>query len=223
MRNEEFQSFNILSILEAEDDENENTPAEDTDADTGDTTDGGDSENEDTDGNEEDEFDIDTSIDLDNDDEGEGGDDSPSDTTTSDSSDDSDSSSMDTDEEAVKANTEIFDSLTPEEQLIKIKELKRLYKDLYSSILDIINRMDDMEVYEDTLEYTTRITSDIHNLKDMIGDYFANSFDKKSYIENDIMFNHFLFQVHSISDVIEQLASSKAEMIGKKDLKSNKK
>ena len=214
--------FPFMTFNEAEDDD-DNTDGgdtgtnEDPGTDEGDTTDGGDTDDtgEDDDGN--DEFDIDTSIDDKGDDD-EGGDTETTD--TGGDTDGGDTASMsDGDKEANPVNTEIFDSLTPEEQAVKIKELKRLYRDLYTSVVDLNTRMQDTKVDEDNIDIMDKINTDLYDLKTSIKDYFTGSFENKSYIENDIKFSQFLFYLNSIRSVIEKVASSNEKKHGEESTK----
>jgi len=220
--------FPLMSFNEADDDDDNTATNEDPGADTGDTTDGGDADNADTGDDEDagnDEFDIDTSIDDEGDDEEGGGDDTAADDDTGGGdTDGGDTSSMaDAEQEANPINTEIFDSLTPEEQAVKIKELKRLYKDLYTSVVDLSTRVRDTKIDEDNIDMMDRINSDLYDLKTYIRDYFTNSFETKSYIENDIKFSQFLFYLNSIKDVIEKVASSNEKKHGENDVTRDKK
>lgn len=214
--------FPFMSFNEAEDDENDNDQNAATNEDPGaedtDTTDGGDADNEDDDGNEE--FDIDTSIDGEGDDEGSGED---TDTAPSATGDGDTASMSDGEQEANPINTEIFDSLTPEEQAVKIKELKRLYKELYTSVSDLADRIDDTRVDEDNIDAMDKINSDIFTLKSSIRDYFTNTFETKSYIENDIKFSQFLYYLNSIRDVVDKVASSNEKKHGEDGTTNDKK
>lgn len=209
-----------MSFNEAEDDENDQNAAtnEDPGAEDAETTDGGDADNEDDDGNEE--FDIDTNIDDEGDDEGGGED---TDTAPSATGDGDTASMSDGEQEANPINTEIFDSLTPEEQAVKIKELKRLYKELYTSVSDLADRIDDTRVDEDNIDAMNKINSDIFILKSSIRDYFTNTFETKSYIENDIKFSQFLYYLNSIRDVVDKVASSNEKKHGEDGTTNDKK
>lgn len=224
MYNDEYKHFSFLDLFTEADDDDDNATTDDTDE--GDTTDGGDSENEDTDddddGNEE--FDIDTSVDDKDDDDEEDDNDSDSSSNDSTTSGDNDSSSMgEEDDEPNPINTTLFDTLTPEEQAIKIKELKRLYKELFTSVNDLLTRIQRSKVEEDTLEFTNKITNDLFEFKNSLMDYFVYQFNIKSFPENDMKYNEFLYHLNSFKDVYDELASSKEVKLGKKDTKSNKK
>ena len=173
---------------------------------------------DDTMGNDED-FDVDTNID---DDTGEGGgDDTGDDMGSEDSSMDSDmGSGGDTgDEEVNPKNTDIFSTLTKEEQAIKIKELKKLYNNLYIYISDMLGKVNDISPDEDNQESIYRITSALYDLKQNIAQYIENIFSIKSYIENDIAYNRYLLIIKSITNVMNIVASEMEEKVQKDNKK----
>ena len=189
--------------------------------DTGDNAadDGGDENTEDNNDDNADEdmgndgdFDVDTSIDGD-----DGGDDTTDDTTGGD--DLGGGGDMGSDEEVNPKNTNIFSTLTKEEQAIKIKELKKQYNDLYIYISDMLEKVNDISPDEDNLEAIYRITSALYDLRKNIGDYIKSIFALKSYIENDISYNRYLVIVQSIVNTINTVAEEMEEKIQKGDKK----
>lgn len=171
----------------------------------------------------DDDFDIDTSL---TDDDNAGGDDSgDSDdgggndfgSDDSGSSDDSSSSSSEEGEDKeIPANTDIFASLSPEEQQVKIMELKRLFNELYSSINDILERINQTNTDENNIEAITNISSSLFYLRKYLSDYITKIFPNKSYIENDIAFNRYLSIVNGITSIIEEIGAIRMAKLGKK-------
>lgn len=208
-------------LLEADGDDNStdnntDTNADNTNDDAGDTsTDNGDSNNDDQSNDSDDDFDIDTSLDDDTSDEGS--DDSTGDDTDTGDTDSSGSTDTGTDE-PVPQNKEIFDTLSAEEQAIKIKELKKQYQSLYNAIDENITRLNDIEVNDEYLIQVSRISGFLYDLKNSMYEYYLNSFDNKSFYDNDVMYNRFLAMVHYIAGIIEVIAKSE-----EKELEENKK
>ena len=215
---------NDLNILnEAPEDEapaadtgGENTPADDTANDTGDTNDA--TENEDEMGSDED-FDVDTTIDDGGDDAGGGDETGGDDIGGGDDLDSGGSLDGGSEEEVNPKNTDIFASLTKEEQAIKIRELKRLFNDLYTYTNDMMAKVDDINPSEDNLEALYRVTSGLYTMKASMAEYIKFIFPIKSYIENDVAYNRYLTIIQSITDVINTLADEIAETIQKDDKK----
>lgn len=199
---------------------NDDSPAEDTSNDTGDdnANTGDDADNNDT-GNDEDmgedeDFDVDTNID-----DGDTGDDSGSDS-DSDLGNDTSGGDFDGGEEEVNPkNTNIFSTLSAEEQAIKIAELKKIYNDLYIYISDMLGKINDINPNEDNIEAIYRVTSALYSLKTNIADYIKNIFPLKSYIENDVAYNRYLIIVRSITNIMNMVASEMEEKVQKEDKK----
>jgi hypothetical protein len=198
-------SFSILDmILEAEGDDNQDTeggtpanpdaqadaPANNDNNNDGDNNDNGDDDN----------FDINADLDDDNDNNEDGGDDNqPADDGNDDIGGNTGGGAEDSDDEPVKSNTDIFASLTAEEQQIKIMELKNQYSQLYNSCDDISRKINDLPLEEDSIAFVSKISATVSDLKKYISDYLTYTFSQKSFIENDIMFNRFLSIIQSVS------------------------
>ena len=120
-----------------------------------------------------------------------------------------DQSQGDEAEEPVEANTDIFSSLSADEQSVKIFELQRLYSQLYNSCNDISKRINDLDTDEKDLEIISRVGDSITQLKKYIEDYLTKHFSKKSFVENDIMYNRFLAILSSITSVLQELSKSR--------------
>lgn len=188
--------------------------ASDTGGDTADTGTDDASSGDDSDaGGGDDDFSIDTSLDTDDDSSGgedtggEGGDDSGS-------SDLDSGSSSSGDEEVNPANTDIFSTLSAEEQKIKILELKKQYGIMYAYIDDILSKMNNLEVEEDTMEVISRVSSQLYNLKEYLKDYMINIFPMNDFIQNDTFFNRFSAIIYSMNKIVEQLAVGREKKLG---------
>ena len=208
MSKEAFSIFDILReqgvLKEAEGDENTSDGASTTDNNNNEADNGEDNETSEEDiAGGDDDFDIDASLD-DGDDGGENPESSPSDSDDGSSGSDSAGGDNNSDEEVNDDNTDIFSSLSAEEQQIKIKELKGLYQQMYTSCDELLDRINNLEFTEDSLPVMTRITYALYDLKKYISEYITSVFSKKSYIENDIAFNRFLMILNSVKDILSR-------------------
>ena len=207
MSKEAFSIFDILReqgvLKEAEGDENTSDGASTTDnnneADNGEDNE---TSEEDMAGGDND-FDIDASLD-DGEDSGENPESSPSDSDDGGSGSDSAGGDNNSEEEVNDDNTDIFSSLSAEEQQIKIKELKGLYQQMYTSCDELLDRINNLEFTEDSLPVMNRITYALYDLKKYISEYIISIFPRKSYIENDIAFNRFLMILNSVKDILSR-------------------
>jgi hypothetical protein len=199
----------------------DSAPAEDTSNDTGDdNADTGDDTNNDDAGGDEDmgndeDFDVDTNIGDD-----DSGDDTDSDT-DSDLGDDTGGGDFggESEEEVNPKNTNIFSTLSAEEQAIKISELKKIYNDLYIYISDMLGKVNDINPNEDNIEAIYRVTSALYSLKSNIADYIKNIFPLKSYIENDVAYNRYLVIIRSITNIMNIIAAEMEEKVQKEEKK----
>ena len=132
--------------------------------------------------------------------------------------DDSSSSSDDSnqDEEVKKGNTDLFASLTAEEQAIKITELKRLYNDLYSATDDLLYKLLSMTFENVDPRIIVRIQSQMEELRRLLQDYIINNFAIKTYYENDINYSLFLSMFTTIRGVFDDIHKQNTQSTGKK-------
>lgn len=123
-----------------------------------------------------------------------------------DTTDDKTGESESTDSPTKEAERQLFDSLSPEEQLIKNNMLKKLFIELYTNCNNIIEKLNDIGSELDEVNpQIKRILSLLFNLKQMIDDYLTNIYNSKSYIENDIMFNRYLSVLNSVKNIIKDI------------------
>lgn len=204
MSKEAFSIFDILReqgvLKEAEGDENTSDGASTTNNNEVDNGEDNETGEEDIAGGDDD-FDIDASLD-DGEDSGENSESSPSDSDDGGSGSDSADGDNNSDEEVNDDNTDIFSSLSAEEQQIKIKELKGLYQQMYTSCDELLDRINNLDYTEDSLPIMTRITYALYDLKKYISEYIISIFPRKSFIENDIAFNRFLMILNSVKDIL---------------------
>lgn len=207
-----FEVKNIFDILrEADDDDTggaEISPNGDGAAESsgGDDSGGGDNNSDDGGDSEEGDFDVDT--DLSSADGGDSGGDDGGGGDDFGSSDDS-SSSSDDEGEANQANTDIFSSLTKEEQQLKIGELKNLFGEIYSRSDDVLERISDLDQDEIGIQVISRLSSSVYRLRNYLSDYIVKVFPNKSYIENKTIYFEFLTSINTITQVIENIIKEK--------------
>ena len=108
-------------------------------------------------------------------------------------------------DEPVDSNTDIFSSLTSEEQAIKISQLKKQFSTLYTNCDDLISKISNIDTDENNIIPISRINSTMETLKTYIADYLYHTFANKSFYENDVMFNRFLSIFKSISNILEDV------------------
>lgn len=220
---QEDDDYSMDGQEQSPDDEEEN---EDTSEDDDYTLDSGEDEgeNEDTGENEgegnpeDDDYSMDDDGSADGGDEGsgeDGGEGNPDDDDYS--MDDDDSSDGESGDDADKPvdrlkelEGELFENLSPEQQQIKIDELKRCFQELYErcdGIIDMINNSNAPdENASKVLEY---VNNNMSNLKQYIYDYFTYTFSTKSYPENDAQCQKYIAILNSYNGILEELLKNK--------------
>lgn len=205
-----YNKNNINLFMEADDDEDFNI---DTTLDDDDSTDDQDNGDQSQSNENEDQA---TSDDA-------GGDDSQTDEAQDDQQDaggDEGQASDQSDEGEVNVvNTNIFASLTAEEQAAKIKELQNLYHNLYNSCDEINDRLSKLRVDDTQISVINRTSEILNGIKSYIADYLKNFFGNKSYLENDIKYNEIFSLISTVRDVLDDVAKNKE----KKDAEEQKK
>lgn len=212
LREAEEDEANVADNTAPEENETNNdaTPEDSGEA-SDDTADNAEDENY---GSDE-EFDIDTNIDDELPPE-PGSNSNNNNSSNNNSSNNNTNTSQEEKDEPVQANTDIFATLTEEEQKIKIMELKKLFENLYSSTDDVLEKINALDSNENNIEIMSRISQTIYSLRQYLNDYIINTFAEKSYIENDIAFNRFLSILHSVTSVLSDVAAKKNEKSDKK-------
>ena len=222
----------IRSILEADNDEEDDYTAgvDDVgnDESSDDNTDTSDEGNDDYTagvddvGNDEGGDDSDTSSDSDeSSDEGDdytsgvddvGSDDSSDDSgEEGDSSDEGDEDNSDGNsddpnfENLKKIEAELFSNLTPEQIAIKNYELKQNFINLYSTIGATLSRINDITKSDNNIETLKFITTKLLELREMIDFNITTAYQTRTYIENSIIYQQCLSTLNAISDIISSI------------------
>lgn len=107
---------------------------------------------------------------------------------------------------------ELFEKLTPEQKEIKIKALKKNFMDLHgkcNSILDMIN--DASPNGEAVVKVFDYIQKTVSELQDNMHDYLTNTFDTKSYLDNDAQFKQYLAVLNSVKKILDEFIDKSSD------------
>ena len=141
-------------------------------------------------------------------DQGEdGGEDQGDDNAGADSTDDGGDSS-DPSAKLKELENSIFSQLSPEQQKVKIAELKELYDSVYEKCQTIINMVTDTEKDPRHAKVYDYVVNSLVDLQKYIRDYLMNLFDSKTYIENMTELQKYLAILDTVSNVFEELNNS---------------
>ena len=107
------------------------------------------------------------------------------------------------------AEEAIYDSLTDDQKRIRVLQLKLNYKDLYETMSNTLEGINNIPKNADNLETIKRLTLLINKAKNILIDYVENNFDSSPYLENYTVYMKYIAVFRTASKVIEELNASK--------------
>ena len=107
------------------------------------------------------------------------------------------------------AEEAIYDSLTDDQKRIRVLQLKLKYKDLYETMSNTLEGINNIPKNADNLETIKRLTLLINKAKNILIDYVENNFDSSPYLENYTVYMKYIAVFRTASKVIEELNASK--------------
>ena len=107
------------------------------------------------------------------------------------------------------AEEAIYDSLTDDQQRIRGLQLKLNYKDLYETMSNTLEGINNIPKNADNLETIKRLTLLLNKAKNILIDYVENNFDSSPYLENYTVYMKYIAVCRTASKVIEELNASK--------------
>lgn len=107
-------------------------------------------------------------------------------------------------DELKAAEDELLADLSDEQKQIQSDELRKNFIDLYNIVLDVIDKVNNIHKEESTLQVFEFISTQLLILKDIINTNITRSFDTKTYIENNIDYQHCLAILNSVKQMIEE-------------------
>ena len=104
-----------------------------------------------------------------------------------------------------KIEAELFSNLTPEQIAIKNYELKQNFINLYSTIGATLSRINDITKSDNNIETLKFITTKLLELREMIDFNITTAYQTRTYIENSIIYQQCLSTLNAISDIISSI------------------
>lgn len=100
---------------------------------------------------------------------------------------------------------DIFSNLSDEQMLIKDKELRRRYFNMYESIDGFIERINEIPESANVIRYVEFVSIKLEELSNMLNDYITHTYDTLTYVENEVNYNKFFAILSGISSVIQDI------------------
>lgn len=117
---------------------------------------------------------------------------------------------------------DVFRDLSPEQMIIKNKELKAQFKSLNNIIFDSLEKLNNIShtSYDNTILYF--VVRKLVELKDISRDYTVDAFNTKSYIENQIQLQKMVATFNRIVNLLSNVRDNRQREF-EKELEQNKK
>lgn len=106
---------------------------------------------------------------------------------------------------------ELFKDLTPDQVDLKHKELKKNFGELYDSIANIVDRVNEIPNNDAFTTAIGFVSNQLSDLKQMVADYMNDVYSTKSYMENAMNYNKFLATLNGIKDILEEINKELAQ------------
>ena len=100
---------------------------------------------------------------------------------------------------------QIFSNMTPEQIALQDKTLRSNYNDMYNEVVDIINRLKDLEKPSNNFKAFSFIERKLNEVKELIYDYMNNTYYNSTYIENNKQYQMFISILLNINLLFDRL------------------
>ena len=127
------------------------------------------------------------------------------------SSDTTNSAGVKTKEEIEAMERELFSNLTPEQMTVKHIELKTQFIDLYTTIGNIIDRVNKIPKTDFNIRTLEFIGSKLTELRVMVDFNLTKVYNTRSYIENVVIYQQCLVTLNTIDQMLQEIIPEKEE------------
>lgn len=100
---------------------------------------------------------------------------------------------------------DIYGDLTEPQAEIRDRELKQNFSDLYDAIDEVIERINDIPKDSDMLKPMEYVSNKLNELSKQVSDYLIYTFNTKTYAENSVNYQRFMYTLSQINDVLSQI------------------
>ena len=111
----------------------------------------------------------------------------------------------DPDQDLKDVENDIFNGLSDQDKVIKINELKDLYRDLYNRIITLYDKVNDIPKDDELIKVYNFIIDNLSDLKQFVYDYLTNTFDNKTYLENMVNYKKYISTLNVINGILEEI------------------
>ena len=101
--------------------------------------------------------------------------------------------------------SELFKDLSPEQMRLKNVELKQQYIEVYGTITASLARIEKIQRNEANVKIVKFVSDKLSELKDLVSYYLKETYDTKTYIENNIMYQKYLTVLNTVTEIFEKI------------------
>lgn len=108
--------------------------------------------------------------------------------------------------------SELFENLSDSQKAIKLKELKNCFIKLYESCDSILEKLNKSTApNEDITRIFDYVSNVLNNLKQYVYDYYTDTFDTRSYMENTAQYQKYLTILSTVRNILEEVKCKRPE------------
>ena len=88
---------------------------------------------------------------------------------------------------------------------LKNVELKQQYIEVYGTITASLARIEKIQRNEANVKIVKFVSDKLTELKDLVSYYLKETYDTKTYIENNIMYQKYLTVLNTVTEIFEKI------------------
>lgn len=109
------------------------------------------------------------------------------------------------DSDMQKSEDQIYETLSDDQKKIRILQLKLSFKELYEESDAVLNAINNINKTEDNMDTIRRLINVLNNVKQYILDYISKVFDKRTYMDNNVVYVKYINVFRTIRKTIDEL------------------
>ncbi len=132
---------------------------------------------------------------------------------TNETDENSDDASLNTDTDSTneidsqiqQSEDQIYETLSDDQKKIRVLQLKLSFKELYEESDVVLNAINNINKTEDNMDTIRRLINVLNNVKQYILDYISKVFDKKTYMDNNVVYVKYINVFRTVRKAIDEL------------------
>ena len=109
----------------------------------------------------------------------------------------------------LKVLQDVFSNLTQDQLRIKTNNQKQQFIDLFNDITDILERLSVVNKDSNIVDTLNYVNDSLSDLREMIRDSLTDSFNTRSFVENQIILERFITIYTMLIKILEKVSNKK--------------